>query len=406
MITPLSTAIVLAALSGYGSCLSNSTRELRGSDRSDDDPAPVEVKFVDLRNRVHTSSPDLFHYKDDKGDRDWAPERAFVRQGPKERPWFGMKRNFPQSIWYDFKNPTYISKIAFRNRRERHHSANNPTTFEFIASNDSREWKTLKKVEKFDWKGNDRQKIWTVQTGWTLRPFKLFGIRVSEISGFQGACIQDIRMWEQGPNTEELGQCEYKFVHERHKRLKYSAAQRECRRWGGNLAMEKTKEIHDEVIGKFGSEFWIGVRGPYMEGQAQRNFKFIDYTTIRKSYFKSKSGKYSTSFKKKRYCVSIFKRFRGETYWRTAECFQKKPYLCQKCKGGKLDIAWRKDGKCGKKSRPCKYCKGEEAGCDPNGEKYCCSKYARCGNSAKHCNCPKCSNYRTGKEVWREWEFK
>ena len=129
--------------------------------------------------------------------------------------------------------------------------------------------------------------------------------------------------------------CEYKKFTYWNQRTTFTDAQAECKRWarGGHLVMEKTKEIHDEVIGKFGSEFWIGVRGPYMEGQAQRNFKFIDYTTIRKSYFKSKSGKYSTSFKKKRYCVSIFKRFRGETYWRTAECFQKKPYLCQKCKG-------------------------------------------------------------------------
>jgi len=300
---------------------------MRQLDRSEDDPSSGEVKFVDLRNRVHSNSSNLFQYRTDKGERDWAPERAFMRQGPDDRPWYGVKKDFPQSIWYDFKIPTLISKIGFRNRREQGHSDNNPTSFEFIASNDSRVWKILKKVEQFNWDGNDRQKIWPVQTGSAMKPFKLYGIRVSEITGRSGVCIQDIKMWgkNSGPTMDPVD-CQYKKFTYWNQRTTFTDAQAACKRWarGGHLVMEKTKEIKDEVSRKFkGSAFWVGVKAPNNWGGAAGNFKFTDSTTIREPYFKSNQA----------FWPSITCVYESNNNWIPIDCWERKGYICQRCNG-------------------------------------------------------------------------
>ena len=61
---------------------------------------------------------------------------------------------------------------------------------------------------------------------------------------------------------------------------------------------------------------------------------------------------------------------------------------------------WRNDGKCGS-GYPLP--NGTAAQCDPDEENPCCSSSwdGRCGNTAEHCSCNFCINY---KNLYREWE--
>ena len=61
---------------------------------------------------------------------------------------------------------------------------------------------------------------------------------------------------------------------------------------------------------------------------------------------------------------------------------------------------WRNDGKCGTEyTLP----DGTPAQCDPDGDKPCCSsgRYGECGNTAEHCSCWQCTNYKYPK-WWSE----
>ena len=60
---------------------------------------------------------------------------------------------------------------------------------------------------------------------------------------------------------------------------------------------------------------------------------------------------------------------------------------------GKTSLV-RSDGKCGASNL---LPDGNPAQCDPNGPGYCCSEWGHCGNSALHCDCPKCTNFKNLK---------
>ena len=61
-------------------------------------------------------------------------------------------------------------------------------------------------------------------------------------------------------------------------------------------------------------------------------------------------------------------------------------------------LMWRNDGKCGR-SYPLP--NGTAAQCDPDGENPCCSSNGQCGNTAEHCSCIGCTDYKFAK-WWRE----
>ena len=62
-------------------------------------------------------------------------------------------------------------------------------------------------------------------------------------------------------------------------------------------------------------------------------------------------------------------------------------------------LMWRNDGKCGS-GYPLP--NGTAAQCDPDGENPCCSdRYRECGNTAEHCSCQRCKDYKFAK-LWRE----
>ena len=61
---------------------------------------------------------------------------------------------------------------------------------------------------------------------------------------------------------------------------------------------------------------------------------------------------------------------------------------------------WRKDGKCGVKNI---LSNGKPGQCDPNASDNkkgpCCSSIGWCGNSAAHCKCDGCVDYRKKNEI-------
>ncbi|KAJ8038418.1 Tissue factor pathway inhibitor [Holothuria leucospilota] len=62
-------------------------------------------------------------------------------------------------------------------------------------------------------------------------------------------------------------------------------------------------------------------------------------------------------------------------------------------------LAWRDDLRCGKGyTAP----NGEVAQCDPDGINPCCSTAKWCGNTAAHCTCGGCFDYRDKPKAWRE----
>ena len=62
---------------------------------------------------------------------------------------------------------------------------------------------------------------------------------------------------------------------------------------------------------------------------------------------------------------------------------------------------WKNDGKCGGKYH---LPNGRAAQCDPDGENPCCSDWwdGKCGNTAEHCSCNDCIDYKLLYKEWRE----
>ncbi|XP_066270267.1 uncharacterized protein [Branchiostoma lanceolatum] len=69
----------------------------------------------------------------------------------------------------------------------------------------------------------------------------------------------------------------------------------------------------------------------------------------------------------------------------------------QAAKNNLLAKKWREDLRCGQ-GYPAE--DGTPAECDPSGKYPCCSPANWCGNTANHCDCPDCVNYRNiGKRM-------
>ena len=97
--------------------------------------------------------------------------------------------------------------------------------------------------------------------------------------------------------------------------------------------------------------------------------------------------------------------------WNGGECGNSKEHCsCERCtdysrlygewrESGGLQ-KWRYDGKCGEYYL---LPNGAAAQCDPNGENPCCShkKIGECGNTAEHCSCLGCTDYKFEK-WWRK----
>jgi len=152
----------------------------------------------------------LFHYDEcpGEGERAWGPQRAITLQTNVTRPWCAATpKIFPQMIYYDFGIELAIGKISFRNRLEKDHMDNNPTSFEIVASNGRKpgerdlHWDVLRNVTNLVWTRNNEEKEFVIQSSkpssayTDFREYSMIGIRVREISGENMACIQNMKFY-------------------------------------------------------------------------------------------------------------------------------------------------------------------------------------------------------------------
>ncbi|KAF2360247.1 Chitin-binding type 1 [Trinorchestia longiramus] len=64
------------------------------------------------------------------------------------------------------------------------------------------------------------------------------------------------------------------------------------------------------------------------------------------------------------------------------------------CGNSRPRVRWRVDGRCGPSFPLGGTVHGEPSQCDPRSDRPCCSDYGYCGNSASHCSCAACVDFR------------
>jgi len=74
------------------------------------------------------------------------------------------------------------------------------------------------------------------------------------------------------------------------------------------------------------------------------------------------------------------------------ECPTCKDYRTADQKLSDWEGTWRKDRRCGPEF-PIPESGGEPGECNPNSDKFCCSKWGYCGGDEEHCGCAECVNY-------------
>ena len=76
-----------------------------------------------------------------------------------------------------------------------------------------------------------------------------------------------------------------------------------------------------------------------------------------------------------------------------------KMFVCRVTYKSAAKKRWRNDGRCGIRYP---LSNGNAAECDPEGQNPCCSRWERCGDSADHCTCDGCIDYRDAKKMTDE----
>jgi len=147
-----------------------------------------------------------------------------------------------------------------------------------------------------------------------MKPFILFSILALAIGGHAKvtngpSCYQLTDGWHKG-NDGFMYRCSTE-------EKSFNAAQDTCKKWGGNLAMEKTQETRVYLSRMYSAKnIWCGVK----RDMRTRGFRYIDGTGIKKPYW-SKGGP------GKENCVS---HSGPNNRWKTESCSKKKLFLCQK----------------------------------------------------------------------------
>ncbi|XP_066274551.1 uncharacterized protein [Branchiostoma lanceolatum] len=94
-------------------------------------------------------------------------------------------------------------------------------------------------------------------------------------------------------------------------------------------------------------------------------------------------------------CAEYFSGSRSsrKNTWNDGRCTDARMFICQVTPSATKK--WRDDGRCGKRY-PAE--DGRPAECDPSGDVPCCSSSNWCGNSASHCHCRTCVDYRSSDQ--------
>ena len=128
--------------------------------------------------------------------------RPQIIEGRKYWPWANQKDYpFPHSVWFEFEEPKFLTKIGFSTRVESDHIGQAPIKFEVIAALKCEDFlsnaEVLLTVEDAGFKNPDQAQAWLIPAE-KQGPFLCIGIRIHSVQdvskGFTS--VQKLTMWE------------------------------------------------------------------------------------------------------------------------------------------------------------------------------------------------------------------
>ena len=147
----------------------------------------------------------------DKWEKRFGPQLAFKRQifksildADRTNPWVS-EAGLPHTVAYRFPEALTVRRFSFRSRAENsmrypmYKSFLNmsPTEFDFVGSNDCKNWTKIMNVKGVTWSTFDQEQEWIVH-GSAAYVFVCFGIRILKNGGDPFSAIQDLKMWTTG----------------------------------------------------------------------------------------------------------------------------------------------------------------------------------------------------------------
>ena len=147
----------------------------------------------------------------DKWEKRFGPQLAFKRQifksildADRTNPWVS-EAGLPHTVAYRFPEALTVRRFSFRSRAENsmrypmYKSFLNmsPTEFDFVGSNNCRNWTKIMNVKGVTWSTFDQEQEWIVH-GSAAYVFVCFGIRILKNGGDPFSAIQDLKMWTTG----------------------------------------------------------------------------------------------------------------------------------------------------------------------------------------------------------------
>ncbi|XP_077981186.1 uncharacterized protein LOC144436307 [Glandiceps talaboti] len=164
-----------------------------------------------------------------------------------------------------------------------------------------------------------------------------------------------------------------------------------CEAIGLRLARDTSGVIHSTLVnkiilaGKSGQSFYID--GKNVNGVPT----YLDGTVIEYKHFASGQPDASDQ------CFYLWSAVNYN--WDDHYCSDKRGYICEDASAPSVAKYWREDLRCGP-NYPLS--DGSPAQCDPDALYPCCSPYDWCGNTAAHCDCDGCIDYRVPPKKWRD----
>ena len=111
-------------------------------------------------------------------------------------PWANLNTaKFPHMVWYKFAKPIQVAKFAFSSRTRQSWIQQSPTDFEFVGSNDCKNWRALARFTTQFTKLNE-EKSWIVPSA-SRNTYSCYGIKVYKVKSGIYAAIKHMKMWKE-----------------------------------------------------------------------------------------------------------------------------------------------------------------------------------------------------------------
>ena len=109
-------------------------------------------------------------------------------------PWANLNTaKMPQTVWYQFPKAIQVARFAFSSRSVAG-LEQAPTEFEFVGSNDCKNWNVIQ-TYKTQFTKLDQEKSWTIPSE-ARGYFKCYGIKVIKVKSGVYASLQLFKMWK------------------------------------------------------------------------------------------------------------------------------------------------------------------------------------------------------------------